>query len=243
MWQHFFYESSLGSADSISSALWLQNCSHSWHVFLLESQFEPDNPSNETTFPIKLLYICFNCLRFLFWISNLPYFKLQIQQIIKYRAYNQSKLANILHSNELARRLKVLNAVKVYCICPYLYNTFRNDMHYFLSKQEEGVKITANSLHPGEIFTNLLRNVHSFFQCKLHQSAVPLRLHISHFLTLQCWSLQFLGLTQVFSRRCPCWVCLCLKLLTRYFLCSSVGLFFEWCYMNHIHWLNYRLSL
>ncbi|XP_062026235.1 short-chain dehydrogenase TIC 32, chloroplastic-like isoform X1 [Rosa rugosa] len=54
----------------------------------------------------------------------------------KYRAYNQSKLANILHANELARRLK-----------------------------EEGVEITANSLHPGDIYTNLLRNVHSFFQC------------------------------------------------------------------------------
>ncbi|KAE8055377.1 hypothetical protein FH972_012218 [Carpinus fangiana] len=47
-------------------------------------------------------------------------------------AYGQSKLANILHANELARRLK-----------------------------EEGVEITANSLHPGAIVTNLLRH-HSF---------------------------------------------------------------------------------
>ncbi|KAL0371781.1 UNVERIFIED_CONTAM: Short-chain dehydrogenase, chloroplastic [Sesamum calycinum] len=44
-------------------------------------------------------------------------------------AYGQSKLANILHANELARRLK-----------------------------EEGVAITANSLHPGAIATNLLRH-------------------------------------------------------------------------------------
>ncbi|KAL6544115.1 Short-chain dehydrogenase TIC 32, chloroplastic [Orobanche gracilis] len=44
-------------------------------------------------------------------------------------AYGQSKLANILHGNELARRLK-----------------------------EEGVEITANSLHPGAIATNLLRH-------------------------------------------------------------------------------------
>ncbi|KAM7256647.1 hypothetical protein ACFE04_012388 [Oxalis oulophora] len=44
-------------------------------------------------------------------------------------AYGQSKLANILHMNELARRLK-----------------------------EEGVDITANSLHPGSIQTNLLRH-------------------------------------------------------------------------------------
>nr|GMC80743.1 short-chain dehydrogenase TIC 32, chloroplastic-like [Ipomoea batatas] len=43
-------------------------------------------------------------------------------------AYGQSKLANVLHANELARRLK-----------------------------EEGVEITANSLHPGAIATNLLR--------------------------------------------------------------------------------------
>ncbi|CAI0476199.1 unnamed protein product [Linum tenue] len=46
-----------------------------------------------------------------------------------YRAYGQSKVANILHAKELARRLK-----------------------------EEGVNITANSLHPGEIATNLARN-------------------------------------------------------------------------------------
>ncbi|XP_047321461.1 short-chain dehydrogenase TIC 32, chloroplastic-like [Impatiens glandulifera] len=47
-------------------------------------------------------------------------------------AYGQSKLANILHANELARLFK-----------------------------EEGVEITANSLHPGSISTNLLRH-HSF---------------------------------------------------------------------------------
>ncbi|XP_022842400.1 short-chain dehydrogenase TIC 32, chloroplastic-like [Olea europaea var. sylvestris] len=41
-------------------------------------------------------------------------------------AYGQSKLANILHTNELARRLK-----------------------------EDGEEITANSLHPGAIVTNL----------------------------------------------------------------------------------------
>ncbi|XP_027340738.1 short-chain dehydrogenase TIC 32, chloroplastic isoform X2 [Abrus precatorius] len=45
-----------------------------------------------------------------------------------YYAYGQSKLANILHANELARRLK-----------------------------EEGVEITVNSLHPGSIITNILR--------------------------------------------------------------------------------------
>ncbi|KAL0317802.1 UNVERIFIED_CONTAM: Short-chain dehydrogenase, chloroplastic [Sesamum angustifolium] len=47
-------------------------------------------------------------------------------------AYGQSKLANVLHSNELARLLKA-----------------------------EKVEITANSLHPGAIATNLFRH-HSF---------------------------------------------------------------------------------
>ncbi|KAH6803366.1 Rossmann-fold superfamily protein [Perilla frutescens var. frutescens] len=47
-------------------------------------------------------------------------------------AYGQSKLANVLHTNELARHLK-----------------------------EEKVEITANSLHPGGIATNLFRH-HSF---------------------------------------------------------------------------------
>ncbi|MBA0679856.1 hypothetical protein Goari_011602 [Gossypium aridum] len=44
-------------------------------------------------------------------------------------AYGQSKLANVLHANELARRLK-----------------------------EDEVAITANSLHPGAIATNLFRH-------------------------------------------------------------------------------------
>ncbi|KAL3531835.1 hypothetical protein ACH5RR_005356 [Cinchona calisaya] len=45
------------------------------------------------------------------------------------KAYGQSKLANILHANELSRRL-----------------------------QEEGVNITVNSVHPGLIMTNLMRH-------------------------------------------------------------------------------------
>ncbi|CAN1267457.1 Short-chain dehydrogenase TIC 32, chloroplastic [Linum perenne] len=47
-----------------------------------------------------------------------------------YLAYGQSKLSNILHANELSRRLK-----------------------------EEGANITANSLHPGIIATNLFRHM------------------------------------------------------------------------------------
>ncbi|KAI5325589.1 hypothetical protein L3X38_034663 [Prunus dulcis] len=45
------------------------------------------------------------------------------------KAYGQSKLANLLHSNELSRRL-----------------------------QEEGVNITVNSVHPGLIMTPLMRH-------------------------------------------------------------------------------------
>ncbi|XP_042399397.1 short-chain dehydrogenase TIC 32 B, chloroplastic-like [Zingiber officinale] len=48
-------------------------------------------------------------------------------------AYGQSKLANILHANELARRLK-----------------------------EEGANVTANSVHPGLIETNLMRHSVAF---------------------------------------------------------------------------------
>ncbi|XP_021765073.1 short-chain dehydrogenase TIC 32, chloroplastic-like isoform X1 [Chenopodium quinoa] len=49
-------------------------------------------------------------------------------------AYGQSKLANVLHANELARRLK-----------------------------EDGVEITANSVHPGVVDTDIFRH-HSLFR-------------------------------------------------------------------------------
>ncbi|KAK2998154.1 hypothetical protein RJ639_026159 [Escallonia herrerae] len=63
-------------------------------------------------------------------------------------AYGQSKLANILHANELARHLKVI-----------LYVLVLNSSKH--SHDEEGVEIIANSLHPGAISTNLLRH-HGF---------------------------------------------------------------------------------
>ncbi|KVH95425.1 Glucose/ribitol dehydrogenase [Cynara cardunculus var. scolymus] len=56
-------------------------------------------------------------------------------------AYGQSKLANALHANELSRRL-----------------------------QAEGANITANSLHPGVINTNLARNG-GFFSVFLNGAA------------------------------------------------------------------------
>ncbi|CAN1253894.1 Short-chain dehydrogenase TIC 32, chloroplastic, partial [Linum perenne] len=60
----------------------------------------------------------------------------------KMRAYGQSKLANILHANELASRLK-----------------------------EEGINITANSLHPGAIATNLAR-YHGVLNVFLKRTAI-----------------------------------------------------------------------
>ncbi|KAK8470330.1 hypothetical protein PHAVU_004G113100 [Phaseolus vulgaris] len=51
-----------------------------------------------------------------------------------WRAYGQSKLANILHAKELARRFKLLH-----------------------HGQEDRVDITANSLHPGAIITNIYK--------------------------------------------------------------------------------------
>ncbi|XP_077241930.1 short-chain dehydrogenase TIC 32, chloroplastic-like [Tasmannia lanceolata] len=64
--------------------------------------------------------------------SGIPFDLEKLNDKSKYSglvAYGRSKLANILHANELAKRLK-----------------------------EEDVDITANSLHPGSITTNLLRH-------------------------------------------------------------------------------------
>lgn len=59
---------------------------------------------------------------------------IQFNKISSLYAYGQSKLANILHANELTRHLK-----------------------------EEEVQITANSLHPGAINTDLMRH-HSILE-------------------------------------------------------------------------------
>ncbi|WMV43908.1 hypothetical protein MTR67_037293 [Solanum verrucosum] len=75
-------------------------------------------------------------------------------------AYGQSKLANILHANELARHFK-----------------------------EEGAEITANSLHPGSITTNLLRH-QSLVEGKILKSStrvVLIVLMTSHEICLVNW--------------------------------------------------------
>ncbi|KAH0931019.1 hypothetical protein HID58_008136 [Brassica napus] len=58
------------------------------------------------------------------------------------RAYGQSKLANILHANELSRQLQV---------------AFTHT-HKHIHLSEEGVNITVNSVHPGLILTNLFQH-------------------------------------------------------------------------------------
>uniref|UniRef100_A0A175YHK6 Protein kinase domain-containing protein n=1 Tax=Daucus carota subsp. sativus TaxID=79200 RepID=A0A175YHK6_DAUCS len=58
-------------------------------------------------------------------------------------AYGQSKLCNLLHTNELARRFKT-------------YNPSESSVIF---TKREGVNITANSLHPGIIATNLTNNL------------------------------------------------------------------------------------
>lgn len=81
------------------------------------------------------------------------------------KAYGQSKLANILHANELSRRLQV----KVGCFStPNLILSIKKMGRYFylvcvnlFGGQEEGANITVNSVHPGLIMTNLMK--HSAF--------------------------------------------------------------------------------
>ncbi|KAL9324065.1 hypothetical protein ACSQ67_008922 [Phaseolus vulgaris] len=97
-------------------------------------------------------------------------------------AYGQSKLANVLHANELARRLKVVNGdgrvnlsittidrsslyahrSKFACIqhSPNLKmegGCSLGGFNFYFLYQEEGTKITANSISPGPIATNLFR--------------------------------------------------------------------------------------
>ncbi len=72
------------------------------------------------------------------------YFYLKFNRYNTIYAYGQSKLANILHANELARRLKVLNTYKPSTIYPdmkiivsdhglYTYSTLVNSYMYIYS--------------------------------------------------------------------------------------------------------------
>ncbi|XP_071910412.1 short-chain dehydrogenase TIC 32 B, chloroplastic-like isoform X2 [Coffea arabica] len=72
------------------------------------------------------------------------------------KAYGQSKLANILHANELSRRLQLKWDLKhVALLLLILHLKYVSNFCY---GQEEGANITVNSVHPGLIMTNLMRH-------------------------------------------------------------------------------------
>ncbi|XP_054786944.1 short-chain dehydrogenase TIC 32, chloroplastic-like isoform X3 [Prosopis cineraria] len=88
-------------------------------------------------------------------------------------AYGQSKLANVLHANELARLLKKISLGSIADFVLEVVETWRGSIirdvillagccdksnHALGPIEEEGVDITANSLHPGAIATNLFRH-------------------------------------------------------------------------------------
>ncbi|KAG6754528.1 hypothetical protein POTOM_042569 [Populus tomentosa] len=89
-------------------------------------------------------------------------------------AYGQSKLANILHANELARQLKCTLSLcyklgfslsrpslalvpEVFGHCAFLSKLLQH-FDDILFNQEDRVEVTANSVHPGLIATNLFRH-------------------------------------------------------------------------------------
>ncbi|KAH7840631.1 hypothetical protein Vadar_019450 [Vaccinium darrowii] len=73
-------------------------------------------------------------------------------------AYSQSKLANILHANELAKRFK-----------------------------EEGVEITANSLHPGVIPKTDPMRYHSIVKCLFNIFVGPFSKNIPQGAATTCY--------------------------------------------------------
>ncbi|RLN22793.1 short-chain dehydrogenase TIC 32, chloroplastic-like [Panicum miliaceum] len=83
-------------------------------------------------------------------------------------AYGQSKLANLLHANELSRRLKdrILKSNNLSIMSLTLLTVHYNEVKGSL---EEGANITVNSIHPGLIMTNLMR--HSYVLLKVIQVA------------------------------------------------------------------------
>ncbi|XP_038718588.1 short-chain dehydrogenase TIC 32, chloroplastic-like isoform X1 [Tripterygium wilfordii] len=83
-------------------------------------------------------------------------------------AYGQSKLSNILHTNELARCLKLklrtgsrnvtpISDAKIGGV-PHSLHSYRKVTVTNIQFLEDGVDVTANSLHPGAVGTKILRH-------------------------------------------------------------------------------------
>ncbi|CAA2957526.1 Hypothetical predicted protein [Olea europaea subsp. europaea] len=78
------------------------------------------------------------------------------------KAYGQSKLANILHANELSRRLQVRSTSSFIITLLHFCAKFRFKSYNVM--QAEGANITVNSVHPGLITTNLYRHSSLFIK-------------------------------------------------------------------------------
>ena len=76
------------------------------------------------------------------------------------KAYGQSKLAPILYINELTRRLQVILSNHLTWFLSHNKDFWPFCLTFYFQPilQDEGVNITANSLHPGVINTNLARH-------------------------------------------------------------------------------------
>lgn len=133
-------------------------------------------------------------------ISNWNVFYLLIYRFNNYVAYAESKLANILHANELTRRLKVViecfYILEMFCFLNFLVESVTSFFSFETStKQEERVEITANSLHPGTIHTNIVRN-DIRLKCKFHLLCIPVWTGVGFQFSLVIYGL--FGLIQVF---------------------------------------------
>ncbi|CAA3026647.1 Hypothetical predicted protein [Olea europaea subsp. europaea] len=78
------------------------------------------------------------------------------------KAYGQSKLANILHANEVSRRLQVRSTSSFIITLLHFCAKFRFKSYNL--GQAEGANITVNSVHPGLITTNLYRHSSLFIK-------------------------------------------------------------------------------
>lgn len=80
---------------------------------------------------------------------------------------------------------------------------------FCFSKQEEGVDITANSLHPGAIVTNLLRH-HGFVNGKISHLVNPLYIFMYN---RRIFIYQTIGFLVLINVDCGAFICMIYRLL------------------------------